>query len=62
MFNISIARISIWIWSNALYSFRANQINIAQIIIYNQYSQIKSSQMMVFDERGKPEYPGEYLS
>ena len=34
MFNISVAQISIWIWSNALYSSRENQINIAQITIF----------------------------
>ena len=33
MFNISIVQISIWIWSNALYNSRGNQINIAQIFI-----------------------------
>ena len=33
MFNISIAQISIWIWSYALYDSRGNQINIAQITI-----------------------------
>ena len=33
VFNISIAQISIWIWSNALYNSRGNQINIAQVII-----------------------------
>ena len=33
MFNISIAQISIWIWSNALYNSGGNQINIAQITI-----------------------------
>ena len=32
MFNISIAQISIWIWSNALYNSRGNQINIMTII------------------------------
>ena len=43
-------------FSNALYNSRGNQINIAQIIIY------KSNQVLVFDERGKPEYPRENLS
>ena len=33
MFNISIAQISIRIWSNALYNSRGNQINIAPITI-----------------------------
>ena len=33
MFNISIAQISIWTWSNAFYNSRGNQINIAQITI-----------------------------
>ena len=31
-------------------------------LFYNYYSQIKSNQMLVFDERGKPEYLGENLS
>ena len=50
MFNICIVQIGIWIWSNALYSSRGNQINIAQITInfYKYYSQIKSIQMLVF--------------
>ena len=61
MFNISIAQISIWIWSNALYNSRGNQINIAQIIIFTIIIH-KSNQMLVFDERRKPEYPGENLS
>ena len=63
MFNTSIAQISTWIWSNALYSSRGNQINIAQITIIWQLllftNQVESNQMLVFDERGKPEYPGE---
>jgi len=33
MFNMSIGQISIWIWSNAPYNSRGNQINIAQITI-----------------------------
>jgi len=33
MFNISIAQIKIWIWSNVLHNSRGNQINIAQITI-----------------------------
>ena len=31
-------------------------------LFYDYYSQIKSNQMLVFDERGKPEYPGKNLS
>ena len=31
-------------------------------LFYNYYSQIKSNQMLVFDERGKPEFPGKNLS
>ena len=63
-FYISIAQISIWIWWNALYNSRGNQINIAQITILQLLltNQIKSNQMLVFDERGKPEYPGKNLS
>jgi len=45
MFNISIAQISIWIWSNALYNSRGNKINIAQITILQLLftNQIKSN-------------------
>ena len=57
MFNISIAQISIW--SNALYNSRGNQINIAQITILQL---LFTNQMLVFDERGKREYPGKNLS
>ena len=35
---------------------------VPKSLFYNYYSQIKSNQMLVFDERGKPEYPGENLS
>ena len=48
-------------FSNALYNSSGNQINIAQIIIFTIIIH-KSNQIMVFDERGKPEYPGENLS
>ena len=57
MFNISTAQISMWIWSNALYKSRGNQINLAQITIL-QLMFNKSNQMLIFDERGKPEYGG----
>ena len=45
MFNICIAQIGIWIWSNALDNSRGNQINIAQITILQLLftNQIKSS-------------------
>ena len=64
MFNISIAQISIWIWSNALYNSNGNQINITQITTLQLLftNQINSNQMLLFDERGKPEYPGKKLS
>ena len=64
MLNISIAQISIWTWSNALYNSTGNQLNNAQIIILQLLftNQINSNQMLVFDERVKPEYPGENLS
>ena len=54
MFNISIAQISIWIWSNALNNSRGNQINIAQITILQLLftNQIRSNQMLV-SMRGK---------
>ena len=58
MFNISIAQIGIWIWSNALYNSRGNQINIAQITILQL---LFTNQMLVFGERGNPEYPGKNL-
>ena len=46
MFNISITQISIWIWSNALYNSRGNQINTAQITILQFIiPPIKSSQL-----------------
>ena len=54
MFNISVAQICIWIWSNALYSSRENLINIAQITIFTIIIH-KSNQSRVFDVRGKPE-------
>ena len=50
-FTISIAQISVWIWSNALYNSRGNQINIVQITILQL---IFTNQMFVFDERGVP--------
>ena len=57
MFNISIAQISIWMWSNALYNTRGNQINIAQITILQVlfYNQINSNQIKCwfFDDQGK---------
>ena len=59
MFNISIAQISLWTWSNALYNSRGNQINIAQITILQLLS---TNQMLVFEERGKLEYLGKNLS
>ena len=49
MFNISIAQISVWTWSNALYNYRGNQINIVQITILQL---LFTNQMLVFDERG----------
>jgi len=51
-------------FSVATYNSRGNQIDIAQIAIYNNYCflQIKSNQMLVFGERGKREYPGKNLS
>ena len=67
-FNISVAQISMWIWSTVLCNSRGNQINIAEItilqfiIIIIIIPQIKSSQILVFDERGKPEYRGKNLS
>ena len=59
MFNISIVQISIWTWSNALYSSRGNQINIAQITILQLLftNQIKS--IVGFWWEGKTGVPGE---
>ena len=63
MFNISIVQISMWIWSNALYNSKGNQINIAQITILQKLFLFnKSNQMLVFDDRGKPEYLRKNLS
>ena len=36
-----------------------DEIDIDQIAIYKRFLQIKSNQVLVFGERGKPEYPGE---
>ena len=57
MFNISIVPISIYIRSNALYNSTGNHYcpNHYFTIIAQK---IKSSQMLVFDERGKPENSG----
>jgi len=45
---------------------KGNQINIIQVFnlqpSFYKSDQIKSNQMLVFGERGKPEYPGENLS
>ena len=45
---------------------KGNQINIIQItnlhLSFYKSDQIKSNPMLVFGERGKPEYPGENLS
>jgi len=45
---------------------KGNQINIIQITnlqpSFYKSDQIKSNQMLVFGERGKPEYTGENLS
>ena len=59
MFNVSIAQISIWIRSNALYNSRGNQINIAQITILQLLftNQIKSN--VGFWWEGKTGVPGE---
>ena len=58
MFNISIAQISIWTWSNALYNSRGYQINIAQITILQFFTnQIKSN--VGFWWEGKTGVPGE---
>ena len=59
MFNISIVQIRIWIWSNALYNSRGNQINIAQITILQLLftNQIKSN--VGFWWEGKTGVPGE---
>jgi len=50
-------------FSVTIYNSRGNQIDIAQIAIckinvFYKSNQIKSNQMLVFGERGKPEYPG----
>ena len=49
-------------FSVTIYNSRGNQIDIAQIAIYNSFLQIKSNRLLVFGERGKPEYPGKNLS
>ena len=49
-------------FSVTIYHSRGNQIDIAQIAIYNCFLQIKSNQLLIFGERGKAEYPGRNLS
>jgi len=60
VFNISIAQVSIWIWSNARYNSRGNQINIAKItnlqLLFYKSKKVKSNQMLVFYETGKPKF------
>ena len=54
-----MAQIGMWIWSNALYNSRGNQINIAHItilqLLFNKSNQIKCWFLM----RGKTRVPGE---
>ena len=59
MFNISIAQISISIWSNALYNSRGNQINIAQITILQLLFTIHIKSNVGFWGEGKTGVPGE---
>ena len=47
-------------FSVTIYNSIGNQVDIALIAIYNCF--LQSNQMLVFGERGKPEYPGENLS
>ena len=60
---ISIAQIQQFSFQMRLtiLEFKSNQ-HCPNHYFYNHYSQIKSNEMLVFDERGKPEYPGENLS
>ena len=47
-----------------IYNSRGNQIDIQLKSLFTiiMFSTIKSNQMLVFGERGKPEYPGKNLS
>ena len=47
-------------FSVTIYNSTGNQVDIALIAITIVF--YKSNQMLVFGERGKPEYPGENLS
>ena len=39
-----------------------SRASLSTPFLYNQIDRIKFNQMQVFQERGKPEYPGKYLS
>ena len=60
MFHISLAQISMWTWSNALYNSRGNQINIAQITILQLLftNQIKCWFLMRGENRRKTSHDG----
>lgn len=64
MFSISIVQISMyWIYNQMRFTI-LREINIAQctILQYIIVQQINTSQMLVFDESGRLEYPGKNLS
>ena len=48
-----------WIWSNAPYNNKLYNSKLFTILFSNQ---TKSNQMLVFEERGKPEYLEKNLS
>ena len=56
--NRSVGNIGFWCSYVILQEINIAQITILQIIV----QQIKSSQTLVFDDLGKPEYPGKNLS
>ena len=58
MFNMSIGQISIWIWSNAPYNSRGNQINIAQLTILQVWFTIQIKSNVSFSMRGENQSTG----
>ena len=60
-YSVYIPHISLSSHGGLQFLLKGNQIKIIQITNL-QPSLYKSDQMLVFGERGKPEYPGENLS
>ena len=58
LFNIFIAQLACEYDQMCLTIPEEIESAMPKSLFYNYYSQIKSNQMLVFDERGKLEYPG----